>query len=265
MKGVLLMMEKNELSLIRKIDKFDNPLFRHIVKKNNLNSMDSAVLAVLIDLTDNAKHNLKTTYKAIADTAGVSATDSYHSIATLHRLRIINYKADENYVLFSFNEITEEIDEISLTYKNAREIKNIKKDILNIREQNYIPKNDLFDLLYPLVGKVVLKKITEAFSELVNYINKKLETTFNFNMLVKRIKSRATGIPLSEIILSDLLPYYVDEIFVLDKKSSLLIAHCSKTEQESIDKDIIGSMLVAINDFITTSFKHAKEEIVDQI
>jgi len=98
-------------------------------------------------------------------------------------------------------------------------------------------------------------KIAEAFTAMVNDINDRLDSSFSLTMWKCRFKSFRTGIPLAEIILRESVPYYIDEIFLITKKSSLLLCHVSRTEEKSIDKDLVGGMLSAINDFLKTSFK----------
>jgi outer membrane protein OmpA-like peptidoglycan-associated protein len=245
----------SKFSLVRKASSIDNPILRHFIKKHKLDDQDSLLLGVILNLTDQMKTPIKTTYRSLAESTELSTMQVYRSIGSLHRNRIIEYKPTGEYVHISFREIDESIEEISLAHVNARKIKKIEEYLSFVKAQKYVPSGDLFDLIYPVIGKVVAAKIAEAFSAMVNYINDRLESSFSLALWKYRFKSFRTGIPLAEIILRESLPYYIDEIFIITKKSSILLCHVSRSEEKSIDKDLVGGMLSAINDFLKTSFK----------
>lgn len=248
-------------SLIRKVSAIDNPILRHFIKKHKLDDHDSLLLGILLDLTDQMKTPIKTTYRAIADATELTTMQVYRSVGSLHRNRIIEYKPSGDYVHISFRDIDESIEEITLAHENAKKIKKIEEYIKFIRAQKYIPSAELYDLMYPLVGRLVMAKVAEAFRSLINYIDARLESTFSISMWKYRFTSFRTGIPLAEIVLRDSLPYYIDEIFLLQKKSSILLGHASRDDERSVDKDLVGGMLGAINDFIKTSFKKSKSGV----
>ena len=62
---------KLEVSLVRRVALIDNPILRHFIKKHKLNDHDSLILGVLLDLTDQMKTPIKTTYRAIGETANL--------------------------------------------------------------------------------------------------------------------------------------------------------------------------------------------------
>lgn len=251
-------LSKTEVGLVRRVGQIDNPVLRHFIKKFSLNDGDSMILGVLLDLTDQMKTPIKTTYRSIADSAGLQIVEAYHSIQSLHRNRIIEYKPSGDYVHISFKEIDESIEEISLAYRNAKKIKLLEEQVAHINRRKYVPADDLFDIMYPMIGRLVAAKIAEALRLMVDYINERLESSLSWRMWLYRIESFRTKVPLAEIILRESLPYYIDEIFLIEKKTSLLLGHASRTGGENIDKDLVGGMMAAINDFIRTSFKAGK-------
>lgn len=250
-----------ELSLINKSSLLDNPVLRHYLKKYKLNDTDTLVLGILLELTGHGKVEVRTHYNVLAEYAEIPAMEVYQSINSLHRFRIIEYKPSGNFVHISFNKIDEKIDEIALAYINARKIKHLENDVEHMKEMNYIPAEDLFDLITPLIGRIITKKIADAFRALVNYINDRLESGMSIKMWKYRLISLRTGLPLSEIILRESLPCVVDEILIIDKKTSLLISQGSRSEKSEADRDLVVAMLSAITDFIRTSFNDKKNEL----
>jgi hypothetical protein len=248
--------------IVKYEDYLDNPVLRHLAKKHNLKDTEKKLLGVLLYLTRNGEVDIKTDYSVIAEASRISTIDVYRGIASLKRENIIDYKPDGNFVHISFKDIDDDIEEINLAKENARKIKRLEKEITELRAKNFIEREDLFDLLIPIIGKVVQKKIRDALIALTHYIDQKLEEITSMKIWMYRFKSWKTGLPLSEIILRDSLPYIIDEIFVIEKESSIPIANASRLPEE-IDKDLVGSMLSAINDFIKTSFN--KEENLNEI
>ena len=89
---------------------------------------------------------------------------------------------------------------------------------------------------------------------MVNYINDRPDRLQLQDVGVP-VQAFRTKVPLAEIILRESLPFYIEEIFLIEKKTSLLLGHASRTGGAAIDKDLVGGMLAAINDFVKTSFR----------
>ena len=249
-----------EVTILKKSVSFDNPILRHFIKKHSLEEKDSIVLGVLLDLTNQTKTDIKTHYNIIADAAGLSSMDVYQGINTLHRCRIIDYKPEGNFVHISFNEIDDRIEELALAYINARKIKHLQDDVSYMKRMDYVPSEDLFDKISPLVGKLIGAKIAEVFRILVNYINDRLESVLSGKMWRFRYIAFRSGLPIGEVILKESLVCIVDEVLIIEKKSSLLLGHASRHEDEGIDRDIVVGMLAAIMDFVRTSFKKNRKK-----
>ncbi len=254
-------MERNNidsrLKAIRKNAAIDSPVLRHFVKQHPLSDVDVSVLAELLTLTNNMTTEIKTTYTAISASVGQPTRSVYESLDALHRCRIIEYKPEHEYVRIGFRELSEPIEEISLAHRNAEKIRHILDDLKAIKGRDVVLKNDLFDLIYPLVGKIVQKKVAEAFRSLVNYINDRLDSTLSVKIWSYRIKSWKSGIPLAEIILRASLPFVVEELLLIDRKTGILLASASGSRTAPVDRDLVSGMLSAINDFIVTSFSRA--------
>ena len=249
-----------EVTILKKSVSFDNHILRHFIKKHSLNEKESIVLGVLLDLTNQTKTDIKTHYNIIADAAELSSMDVYQGINTLHRYRIIDYKPEGNFVHISFNEIDDKIEEIALAYVNARKIKHLQEDVSYMKRMDYVPSDDLFDRISPIVGKLIGAKIAEAFRALVNYVNDRLESALSGKMWRFRYIAFRSGLPIGEVILKESLACVVDEALVIEKKSSLLLGHASRHGDEAVDRDVVVAMLSAIMDFVKTSFKKDKQK-----
>ncbi|HPS56706.1 MAG TPA: OmpA family protein [Spirochaetota bacterium] len=252
--------------IIKRINQIENPVLRHFIKKFNLDSKETLLLGVLIDITNLMKTELKTEYSFLSAETGLQKMDIYHGLNSLHRCGIIQFKSDrKNLLHVSFNELTEDIEEISLAYKNAEKIKLLRRDVEMLKRSGFIPRDELFEAIYPMTGEIISRKISEAFMNLVNYLNEKLEQVTSARSFGYRIKSFFTGIPVSELLLADSLPFIVTEIFMLQKDSGILLVHASRSQDDNIDRDMVGGMLVAINEFAKTAFDGNANKELDEI
>jgi hypothetical protein len=131
----------------------------------------------------------------------------------------------------------------------------------NIRES----QSEMVDALYPIMGKLVQRSVTEAMRELAQRIDRQMRRTFNFKDLVQRVKARVQGISDAEMALRNALPFQVRELFLIHRESGLLLLHTSNQLEEGSDSDIIGSMLTAIRDFAEDAFGRGEKVELNQI
>lgn len=118
-------------------------------------------------------------------------------------------------------------------------------------------QDKVVEALFPIIGKMVKKYIQQEMKNLTESINNQVQNTFSVKKWQRKIKSIFTGVSEQSIILSEMTKPKVDQIFIIEKGSGLLIANVSK-EEDNIDKDMIAGMLTAIKSFVEDAF--AKEE-----
>lgn len=135
-----------------------------------------------------------------------------------------------------------------------------------IRLQVAEAKDDVIDALYPVIGKVIRKSVAETMKKFVDSVNQRIEQTLRSRLFNKRVQSKLTGIPESQLILKDALPFKIEEIFLIHKESGLLISHVSSQEAEvKVNEEMISGMLTAIRDFVAEAFAAREEGDLDEI
>jgi len=114
-----------------------------------------------------------------------------------------------------------------------------------------VERNPTFfaDILYPVMGPAIRRSITQALKELVQHINQSLEHSLTLKGLKWRTEAARSGIPFAEIVLRHTLRYRVEEVFLIQGGSGLLIQHISKNPAHTTDADAVSAMLTAIRDF----------------
>jgi len=126
--------------------------------------------------------------------------------------------------------------------------KSVEYSVANRKEQ-------FVSYLYPIVGSVVRKSVTAFLSEFIERTNQLLENSLTIKGLTWRLKARQAGVPYANYVASQTFNYRVEQVFLIHRETGLLLNSVSYNQQTSEDADLISSMLTAINDFVSDSFK----------
>ncbi len=120
-------------------------------------------------------------------------------------------------------------------------------------------QDKVVEALFPIIGKMIKKYIQQEIKALSDSINSQVQTTFSIKTWQRKVKAIFTGVSEKEIILSEMNQTSVEQIFVIEKGSGLIISSASK--QESIDEDMIAGMLTAIKSFVEDAFKKDQQSL----
>jgi hypothetical protein len=135
-----------------------------------------------------------------------------------------------------------------------------------IRVQIRDSRKDMVEALYPVIGETVQKAIGEFAREFQRNIDARLQAAFGPRSALRTTIARLRGVSPSQLAMRDSLPFTIKEIFLIQHKSGLLIAHSHHSSAEMADSDLISGMLTAIRDFAQDSFGHGnKDDELDEI
>ncbi|MGH9906665.1 MAG: OmpA family protein, partial [Pyrinomonadaceae bacterium] len=127
---------------------------------------------------------------------------------------------------------------------------------IEVAAQSSIKKNPrtLVDILYPLMGPAIRKSIGESLDGTIQSLNAALKHTFSWQGLKWRVEALRTGTWFAEVVLKHTLIYRVEHVFLIHKRTGLLIEHVAADEMASKDPQLVSAMLSAIQDFVRDSF-----------
>ncbi len=120
-------------------------------------------------------------------------------------------------------------------------------------------QDELLDVVYPVMGKMVRKYVNHQFLSLKEGLDDRLGQLFSFKGWYNRIKAMVMGVDESEILLRDLDHTSIEEVFIIQRDSGLLMGHFSRNE--TIDRDVIAGMLTAIKSFVEDAFSKERQEL----
>lgn len=123
----------------------------------------------------------------------------------------------------------------------------------------------LADALFPVMGPAIRKSIAEAIRAMLQAFNEALEHSLSIRGIKWRIEALRTGRPFAEVVLLRSLVYRVEQIFLIHRKTGLLLQHVVAPEVATQDPDMVSGMLSAIQDFVRDSFRAAQGETLNTL
>ena len=120
---------------------------------------------------------------------------------------------------------------------------------------------ELADAIYPIIGPAIRSSVAAAIRDFAEALNQIVEKSVSLRSIRWRVESIITGKPFSEILMARSLLYSVEQVFLIHRKSGLLLLHVAASGSVLKDADMISGMLTAIQDFLSDSFTEGGQEL----
>lgn len=120
-------------------------------------------------------------------------------------------------------------------------------------------QDEILSVITPVLGKLIRKSITHQFQVIKERIDSQIRGTFSRKGFFGRVFGKKSNVNDTDIILSNADELTIQEIFVIQQDSGLLIGSASK--DTTIDKDVVAGMFTAIKAFVEDAFKKDAEEL----
>jgi len=126
-------------------------------------------------------------------------------------------------------------------------------------------KEKMIDALYPIMGGMISKYVTQSIKEMMESINKKIEDGLSFDRYKRKLKSKLTGVSEVELLLEESSDAHISSLFVIHKETGLLIAQAQDENYEIDDAVMVASMASAIKDFVNDWIKKHNKETLSEV
>ena len=120
---------------------------------------------------------------------------------------------------------------------------------------------ELAAVISPIILPGIRTSITAAIREFAEGLNQIVEKSVSVRALAWRAESLISGKPFSEILLARSLLYSVEQVFLIHRRSGLLLQHAAAKGAVLKDADMISGMLTAIQDFLADSFAEGGQDL----
>jgi outer membrane protein OmpA-like peptidoglycan-associated protein len=118
--------------------------------------------------------------------------------------------------------------------------------------------NVLSNAIFPIMGPSTRRAIATALEEMIQSLNQTLEHSLSIQSFKWRLEARQTGKSFAEVVMLRTLLYRVEQVFLIHKKTGLLLQHIVAPQVAVQDPDLVSAMLTAIQDFAKDSFSVEK-------
>jgi hypothetical protein len=119
-------------------------------------------------------------------------------------------------------------------------------------------QDEILNLIYPKLGKMIQKYIGHQFQQLKEGIDAQIEATLNKGPL-GWVRRKVFGIKVSDEILSGVDRPIIEQILVVQRDSGLLLGSAAKNEK--IHEDLVAGMLTAIKSFAEDAFERGEADL----
>ncbi len=122
----------------------------------------------------------------------------------------------------------------------------------------------LSEALAPVIGPSIQRAIGQALQKFTQSIETIAQHNFSVKGLKWRVESARTGIPFHQVILKHTLKYEVEQVYLIQKPSGLLVTHLMHPDlaEQTVDRDAIAGMMMAIQDFVRdAAFAESSEPV----
>ena len=123
----------------------------------------------------------------------------------------------------------------------------------------------MIEALYPIIGETVQRAVREFGRELQRSVDARLRSSVGVSGWARTVWGRLRGISPSQLAIRDSLPFSIQEIFLIQHGSGLLLAHSHQGTTDAADSDLVSGMLTAIRDFVHDSFGQGDDKDLDEI
>ncbi len=121
------------------------------------------------------------------------------------------------------------------------------------------------DSIAPILGPAIRKAIARAMRGMVQSLNQTLEYSMSWKGLQWRWEAFRTGKSFAEVVLLHTLRFRVEQVFLIHKKTGLLLNHVVAEGISGQGEEMISGMLTAIQDFVRDSFGQKQDDGLESL
>jgi outer membrane protein OmpA-like peptidoglycan-associated protein len=130
-----------------------------------------------------------------------------------------------------------------------------------IRSEIHNSRDMMVEALYPITGRLVSAAVANAFRELVEGINQRLDRLLSTSQWKMRLQSWFSGRPMAEIALAQARAPVFRRIFLFERGSGRLLANWRLDKEREDNPELIGGMIAAISEFAANVLADQRGEL----
>ncbi|MBD1557216.1 OmpA family protein [Vibrio sp. S9_S30] len=121
------------------------------------------------------------------------------------------------------------------------------------------------DILYPVIGAAVRKSVSTTFNQLLDSLNQVLTQNFSLKSIKWRYQAWRQGISYAQFLLMKTSVFEVEQVLLIHRETGLLLNSVANEGTETSDPELVSSMLTAITDFVSDSFRGNSNDTLEGV
>ncbi|MCW2317008.1 outer membrane protein OmpA-like peptidoglycan-associated protein [Rhodoblastus acidophilus] len=130
----------------------------------------------------------------------------------------------------------------------------IRSEIVNSRDM-------MVDALYPITGRLVAAAVANAFRDLAESLEKRIDSLLSGQMWKLRLRAWLTRRPLSEVLLEAARRPQVVRLLALERDTGRLLASWRADGQADDSAELVSGLIAAISQFSAQAFAREHGEL----
>ena len=130
-----------------------------------------------------------------------------------------------------------------------------------IRNEIHNSRDMMVEALYPITGRLVSAAVANAFRDLVESINQRLDRLLSSSQWKMRLQSWFSGRPMAEIALARARAPVFRRIFLFERGSGRLIANWRLDMGREDNPELMSGMIAAISEFAANVLADQRGEL----
>lgn len=120
-------------------------------------------------------------------------------------------------------------------------------------------QKEVIDALHPIMGRLIKKYIISELEKLSQQIDRQLDRALSWENMWLRIKMFFGGVKPGEYVIHKEISATLEEIFVIQQETGLLLGHYSV--EDRLNSDMVAGMLTGIKEFIEHAFQVGEQNL----
>ncbi|MBX3305268.1 MAG: OmpA family protein [Nitrospira sp.] len=122
----------------------------------------------------------------------------------------------------------------------------------------------IVDAIAPIMGPAIRQAIVRALQSMTEAFNHSFDESLSIRGLQWRLEAWRTGRPFAEVVLLHRLRYRVDQVFLIQRDTGLLLHHVAADGVVVQDQHVLSGMLTAIQEYVRDSFGATRDQTLNQ-
>lgn len=123
-----------------------------------------------------------------------------------------------------------------------------------IRSEIKNSKDMMVEALYPITGRLVTAAVSNAFKELIEDLNTRIDAMTSANAWRLRLRALATGRTMAEVALAETEAGRLKRALLLERGSGRALATWPETAGDTENVDLTSGMIAAITEFASSVY-----------